>query len=163
MKVRKIIYKLILLTMITLVLVVIVILSLNYAGFCFAERRFLSDEEKIKIAIKYILSTYPPVIDLFEERNEIVVKIGRNTPADPIRYDSMEDFLSQNPSCCKITKTMERSGYTVRLEHKLLGSVNTFVELKFKVKYVDEKGIVRTAMKTRYVAVSNCGHPWSGT
>lgn len=162
MKIRKLLLKLILTIGVFFCIVLIGYMSLNYVGFCFKERRFLSDEEKIAIGVRDVLAAYPPVIDLYEERNGEVVEVGRSQPDRPIHYKDVDSFFAENPDCCKVTRIMERSGYTVRLEHRLLGSANTFVEVKYKVKYMDAHGVGRSSLETDYIAISNCGYPWSG-
>ena len=136
---------------------------LNYIGFCFEKLRFLSDEEKISIAINYELSGYPPVVSEYGEKDGRVFCTKAYIPDNPVYYKNVDEFLFENPDCCRVTQKMERSGYTVRLEHRLLGSANTFVEVKYKAKYIDANGIERSQITERYVAISNCGHPWSGT
>lgn len=143
--------------------IIIVVIILNYLGFCFKAGRFLSKEEKISIAIQYILSSYPPVIDTHYEKNGVLVKNGRHRPKQPIYYKDLRSFLTENPNCCKLTKVAtEMEDYSVRLEHRFIGSANIFVELKYKVKYIDKNGAERIQKHTSYVAISNCGHPWSG-
>ena len=136
--------------------------SLTYFGFCFKERRFLSDEEKISIAIRDILTNYPPVIEEYGKTNGQAIVIGGHAPANPIYYKDTDAFLDENPDCCKVTRKMERSGYTIRFEHRLLGSANTFVEVRYKVKYIDASGVERSVVTEKYIAISNCGYPWSG-
>jgi hypothetical protein len=36
--------------------------GLNYSGFCLEQRRYLTDREKIEIAIGRILRSYPPTL-----------------------------------------------------------------------------------------------------
>ncbi len=39
-------------------------LGMNYAGYCRADRRFLSDAERINRVVELELSVYPPVVSL---------------------------------------------------------------------------------------------------
>ncbi|MGN5220455.1 hypothetical protein [Aeromonas veronii] len=139
----------------------VLFLSLNYYGFCFKECRKLSEKEQISIAIDYLLKIYPPVIDVYKESNGKAVVAERNIPSNPIYYGNAAEFAYLNKDCCRVTRTA-RKGYAVRLEHRLLGSASTFVEVRYEVKYVDKSNIVRSVKKVNYVAISNCGNPWSG-
>lgn len=164
-RIKKLLRRLVFATGVVFVTLVIGKMSLNYIGFCFKEHRFLSDEEKISIAIPYVLGSYPPNLLEYGERLGRVVVIGGHTPAHPIYYKDRDAFLAENPDCCKLTQKMERtkSEFPIQLEHRLLGNSNTFVEVTYKLKYIDETGVERSQITTEYVAISNCGHPWSGT
>jgi hypothetical protein len=159
--IKKIIQKAILVAVVLFILLAGRI-WLNYIGFCFEKRLFLSDEEKISIAIRDTLSSYPPVVLEYVEKDGRLFRTGGHIPANPIYYKDVDEFISENPDCCKVTQKMERTGYPIRLEYRLLGRANTFVEIKYKVKYIDANGIERSQMTTEYIAISNCGHPWSG-
>lgn len=136
-------------------------LALNYMGFCYKERRFLSEEEMVSIAVKYILATYPPVVELHEGKGGAVINIGRGAPERSIAYKGISDFMAENQNCCEKT-TIGREGYAISLEYRLLGSANAFVKVKYMVMYVDVSGVRQSSERTEYVAISNCGHPWSG-
>lgn len=138
-----------------------VYLSLNYFGVCFKECRILSGKERISIAVDYVLSTYPPAIDMYERDGDKLIRVGKEIPSHPVYYSGATGFLSLNKDCCRVTRT-GREGYATRLEHRLIGSANTFVEVKYEVKYVDANNTVQSVERIDYVAISNCGHPWSG-
>ena len=159
---KKIILKTILYAVVLFILLLAGRIWLNYIGFCFKERRFLSDEEKISIAISTTLSIYPPVVLEYGEKDGRVFCTGGYKPANPIYYKNVDEFLLENPDCCRVTEKMERSGYPIRLQLRLLGSANTFVEVKYKAKYIDANGIERSQITERYFAISNCGYAWSG-
>jgi hypothetical protein len=163
MGITKIIYRICIFIAVVLVVAPISIITMNYLGFCFKKGRFLSNEEKIRIAMQYIISSYPPSIARYEEKDGVKVRIGQHVPDQPINYKDLNSFLAENHDCCRLTRVAtEMEGYSIRLEHRLIGSANTFVELKYKVKYIDLYGIERSRMQTSYVAISNCGHAWSG-
>lgn len=130
---------------------------LNYFGFCFKRLGFISNEEKISIAVEYVISTYPPVMNTRKSGERY-----RERPGSPIDYQSVSQFMRENPDCCKIIRVQERTGYKAPMEYRLLGSISDFVEVNYKVKYLDENKKATSKDATTYVAISNCGHPWSG-
>jgi hypothetical protein len=108
--------------------------SLNYSGFCFEEMRYLSDEDKIHIAVTYVLNRG------FKGKRE---------------YQSVNDFLANNPHCCSIST---ESMITVINDSpdRTIGNLCGYVyvlEDSFDVR-PEEK-----AMSA--IAISNCGKAWS--
>jgi hypothetical protein len=61
------------------------VVVLNVTGFCYAQRRCLSDQELIKIAIEFNLQ-WP------------------HAGNDPITYSSANDLLLKNPGCCVVLR-----------------------------------------------------------
>lgn len=161
MNISKFSQKIILAGVVGVSALVVTYLALNYMGFCFKECRMLTEEEKISIAIDYVLGAYPPVIDLYKGGEGDLVSAGRGLPDKPIYYSSVAEFISVNKNCCRVTRN-GREGYTTRLEHRLVGSSNAFVEVRYAVRYLDENKAVRSEARVDFIAISNCGHPWSG-
>jgi hypothetical protein len=54
-------------------LIPFVYFGLNYSGFCFAQKRYLSDEEKIRVVFDYQNSRDTIPIDLSENRQSITI------------------------------------------------------------------------------------------
>jgi hypothetical protein len=134
--------------------------ALNYSGYCYKEGRYFSDKEKIDLAVMYIVNTYPPVVDIYE-RSSKEDSVGRSSPKNSIKYSSVEQFYRDNKDCCSVSKTGKK-GTDVPLTHKLIGSVDKYVKIKYKVRYKDSNDNVIEVFETPFVAVSNCGHTWSG-
>jgi len=163
-RIKKLLRRVILAAGLILVAIAIGRFSLNYSGYCFEEHRFLSNEEKISIAIRDVFGTYPPnLIEYGENLGEVIV-IGGHTPAHPIYYKDIDTFRAENTDCCRLTQRMERtkSKFPIQLGSRLSGDANTFVEVIYKLKYIDESGVERSQIHIEYVAISNCGHAWSG-
>ncbi len=136
-------------------------LSLNYSGYCHNEGRYLSDQEKIDLAVLHIVSSYPPVIDVYDKSSESDVFVGRISPENPIKYSCVEEFYDENKNCCEISET-GKNGVETPLTYKLLGSLDKYVRVEYKVKYKDLSGNMIEVVDTSFVAISNCGHAWSG-
>ncbi|MFN6569122.1 hypothetical protein [Dendronalium sp. ChiSLP03b] len=122
--------------------------SLNYSGFCFAKMRYLSDEEKIKLAF-YSLNN--------AEKLRIQIA-GKMEDRKFIKYKSFEEYIKENPDCCTIsppggTETPSDSFLT-----RILGlHSGEGIRIKFKVRYLDENGLERFQEITTGIALQNCG------
>ena len=73
---------------------------LNYTGYCHAEGKYLTDGEKIRMAVADELKRYPPAISS-------AYVGGKKLPiaANPIHYQDVNDFLRLNPACCSVSFT----------------------------------------------------------
>jgi hypothetical protein len=138
--------------------------GMNYTGYCHAEGRYLSDEEKINSAIRFALYGYPPSIS-----KEIEVNVNGTTqkheywyvPENPIKYKDIDDFMAINPGCCKLSMRTGEGDAPSFLD-RITGYVSTYVIVKFKVRYFDEQHLEKFANSGVAVAVKNCGESWSG-
>jgi hypothetical protein len=78
--------------------------SLNYSGFCWAEKRWLSDEEVMDNMIAVVNSERLPFSRWREfgvdETNRDEYKKYEGYKFLP--YQSIKDFKQQNPDCCKL-------------------------------------------------------------
>jgi hypothetical protein len=147
------------------VILIIAVAALSYSGFCCTQGRYLSDEEKINIAVQYFLAAYPPVIE-----HEVVNPDGSRKqvtapPPQAVRYRDVDEFFRLNPGCCEVVKEVKTSGgETLSLDfwNRLAGLSSSFVRVKYLVRYQDEQNTVRTHPVEAALAFSNCGHVWSG-
>jgi hypothetical protein len=135
-------------------------LTLSYKGFCWEENRFLSQYEKKIYAVRYILEHYPPVL-AFHGNVGNGERAFYKRPDEPIRYRSIEEFFRINPNCCSVVEKGYK-GFEPSVASKLTGSISSFVKVDFNVRYLDDKGKVSSKQHTMYLAISNCGHVWSG-
>lgn len=135
---------------------------LNYTGRCSVTGRYLTDEEKIAIAVDDVYRSYPPVVDLFEKNGPEYILVGRDLPEKVVKYESVDDFLAKNKNCCAVSD-VGRKGYEASLEYRLIGSLSDFVRVTYDVKYEDSDGDVVVYKEEVFVAISNCGRPWSGS
>jgi hypothetical protein len=135
-------------------------LTLSYNGFCWEDGGFLSQEEKKIYAMGYILEHYPPVLG-FHGNVGNGERSFYKRPDKPIRYRSIEEFFRINPNCCSVVEKGYK-GFEPSVASKLTGSISSFVKVDFKVRYLDDKGKISSKQHTMYLAISNCGHVWSG-
>jgi hypothetical protein len=98
-------------------------------GFCWTQRRWVSDEEKIRIAVANNLRLHR----LGMERDRV--------------YSSPEDVMQQNPNCCRITKRGNPDSATGIFA---VGSVE--VKVRYKISAKDE-----TTYYDSYSIIECCG------
>jgi hypothetical protein len=127
----------------------------NYAGYCGSQKRFLPNEERIAVAIDYILQTYPPSIRVPPGSQNV------ERPTRAVPYSGADDFRARNPSCCEIVERLPE-GYAPGLGARIQAQFVSFVRLNFRVRYRTDAGLEEEQVVERYVAISNCGRPWSG-
>jgi hypothetical protein len=66
--------------------------SLNYSGFCWAEKRWLSDEERIDAAIEHLIAQEEMYLDGVDGLKYYKV----------IPYKSVAEFKEKNHDCCSM-------------------------------------------------------------
>ena len=138
-------------------------MGMNYTGYCHAEGRYLSDQEKFDSAIQYVLDRYPPTIS-----KTVVVDVNGTKqtrehwymPENIIRYNGIDDFKKNNQDCCKLSKTAGE-GRRHSILDRLTGNASGFVIINYKVMYI-ENSFKNHAMDVTAVTVKNCGTSWSG-
>lgn len=140
--------------------------GMSYMGYCFAQQRYLSDQEKIDRVVQEILNSYPPTLVHYEKNGTGQTVMKWINPEDPIYYDSVEDFLSVNGDCCVVTDIVKRDaghvGDKIPLIFKMSGKISDYVIVRYLVRYKTPGGnIVEEKYDANY-AVTNCGYVWSG-
>jgi len=138
-------------------------LTLNYAGFCFSEMRFLSDQEKIKIAVQYIFERYPKVGDEAWYSplgsNSKIMKI-KSWPENPVPYKNLNEFFAINPNCCKVTqdyRSIGGEGDNTSAWGCISGKKSAIVGVRYLLRYRDENGDIQSKLKEIFPGISNCG------
>lgn len=122
------------------------ILGSNYFGFCFQNARFLSDEEKIDIAVKYVVQA------------QTGINRGRFL-GEFLSYQDQEDFFSKNPGCeqAKYYKSMTVEGDAISLCGHLTGFKSSVVSVRYLAQYRDKNGLRKSLMADIPLKISNCG------
>lgn len=137
--------------------------ALNYSGYCFKEKRYLSDQERIDRAVAYVLATYPPVIDYLNEDASVEPTIERRPPKHPVYYRDAKEFFELNQGCCEVTmRAREGTDNKPSLSSRVMGRTSCYVHVKYKVRYKDARGSEISSVVETYPAISNCGYLWSG-
>lgn len=137
---------------------------LNFSGYCLEEERYLSDEEKIQIAVRREIASYPPVLvrrQSAEEEGVLRNFIVYERPDNPIYYDDIEEFYKINPNCCEVTSS-GKDGHPRGIWNRLSGNTSDFVHVKYLVRYLAADGAEISHEYETFPAISNCGSTWSG-
>lgn len=122
-------------------LLAVVLLGIMAAsGFCFTQFRYIPEEEKIQIAINYLL----------KENREAVAADKDQAIVYP--YADANALLASKPSICNVSSGL-RDG--MDWLDKIHGHLAAYVTLEFMAIRGDEPKKVR-----RVVAISNCGEAW---
>jgi len=132
--------------------------SLNYSGFCFPKMRYLSDEEKLKIAFNYN-----------NREDKLFVHGGGIAKSyEHIKYASFDEYIKENPDCCSINYgepyKIARSSFIP--ESSFLDRISglgfrDLTVINFKVRYLDENGNQRVQEVRLGNTLRNCGRPVS--
>jgi hypothetical protein len=70
---------------------------LDNAGFCFQQRRFLSDAEKIAVVANYAMRGFH-VTAMARSTSGMMAPVSVRTWV----YEATADFLAANPGCCRL-------------------------------------------------------------
>ncbi|HEX5803715.1 MAG TPA: hypothetical protein VFY24_11875 [Azospira sp.] len=149
-------------TCVTVLVVVLVVAlrigfsaGMSYAGYCFAEQKTLSDNEKIRALVDNVLKKSPPAVALKEIRPGVP---SYTVPSDPIRYEDVDEFLALNPGCCELTETRDPEEGGPYFMERLTGTVSGYARIDYLVRY-REDGVVKSVPSKNHLPVSNCGKP----
>ncbi len=147
-----------------LVSLLTIILGLNYSGFCFKQFRFLSDKEKIKIAVTDILTGYPKrgyVHDQLNTKNGVPQWNTINAwPENAIPYRNIDEFFEVNSSCCQVTTnyiSIGGDGDTVGCLNRLTGFKSSVIGIRYLLQYRENDGTVQSKLIEIFPGISNCG------
>ena len=130
--------------------------GMSYAGYCFAEDKTLSDNEKMRAVVKHVLKKYPPAV-IRTPVDSLAWSVS--SPEEPIHYKDVDDFLTLNPGCCELTEMRspeEGSGFNFM--ERLTGTVSGYARIDYRVLY-REDGVVKSILSKNHLAISNCGKP----
>ena len=138
---------------------------LTTKGYCHAEEKYLTDDEKIRVALVDLLSKYPPAVVLGKHHPDAKL-LGYLSPQNPVPYRDVDDFLSLNPDCCKVRSvTYPEPGVPPEcigshdLVDTLMGVATCTVEASYLVRFKDEHKTVQSIKTTGWLHISNCGTP----
>lgn len=129
--------------------------ALTYSGLCLSEMRYLSDDEKIRVAVSR-------VIEVLDARNRALANAGSEKDAmnqGPLAYHSVDKFLELNPNCCAVNDFGPEGIGPPTFLQRLLGIYSTVVEVHFRDSYAEADGFT---WKTWQVGLSVCGRHVKG-
>ena len=127
----------------------VVCLGLNSLGFCFTEMRFLSNEDKIQSVFNYQ-----------NKRTDLlnIVHVEKSSNRY-IKYKNFDEYIKENPNCCKINPGGPYDIPPPSLLYPILGGFPSgdVVVINFKVRYLGENGKQKSEQISFENVVTNCG------
>ena len=127
----------------------IIYFGLNYSGFCFAEMRYLSDEEKIRSVFNYQNN---------RTRLPVYIPGKGSTIYQHIKYKSFDEYIKQNPDCCTLNPGIPTEVPPARFIDSILGyNSGDVVAITFRVRYLNEnnqQGLIEASFEN---TIQNCG------
>ena len=125
---------------------------LSFSGFCFAQKRFMSDDEYVAAAIRQIMRQ-PLQAIVIRGAEEVGYKY-----VHPIPYRDVADFRAANPDCCQFVghNSGLQDGH-VYVWDQLQGRAARSVYLKYTINYLDDQGQRQSALLEAELAIGNCG------
>ncbi len=156
----------------------LVLMTLNYNGYCFKEKRFISDQEKIRMVVERIVIKRGAPIPFWPKRYDkgnvvknkngetvwVVSKDGNVKPSDepvePIPYQSVDEFFARNPNCCTMVDHVSGSegpfkpDFWDRATGECSGGI---VRVTGTYRFRDAAGNEREVRHTHESLLSNCG------
>ena len=125
-------------------------MSLGYAGFCYDEGRFLSDDEHYNSAIDHLIRR-PRVLVREEVDGKLIKK-----DYDKVRYEDADEFLRRNPDCCRIVPGGGDDYIPVTFWRRMTGLAYKVVLVEYAERIRDE-GRVREVSLRRQITTNQCG------
>ena len=138
---------------------------LSYSGYCFEQKRFLTDDEKIRAVVREILVRYPKSGDVVHELKIVdgkrVWTKRKKWPESPVPYESIDHFLRLNPDCCSVSDLATYGTGLVKISvmQRVLGRASDFVRINYYLRYLDEKGNENKKLIQDERVVNQCAKP----
>jgi hypothetical protein len=139
------------------VLCLLAVAGLNHSGFCWRQGRYLSNDERILLAVQEVIRLYPPTIPRVVNGG---AEIEFRRVESAIPYASVNDFLTSNPNCCDIRST-GLQGFPRGFWNSVAGRNAGYVHVRYLVRSRRDGDETRVHHEMA-VAISNCGRAWSG-
>ena len=124
--------------------------SLNYSGFCMKQKRWISDEEKIRIVLSEIIRQGSLYIETKDRGTQ---------PFPQVRYSSVAELLEKNPNCCISDSTKAGDNGHPTFWDKVLGRYTDVLVLQYKGYYVAENREVTEIPRNTIAYIDNCAGP----
>jgi len=129
--------------------------GLNYSGFCFAQMRYLTDEEKIRLVFEGQNSRDRLPID-----NSPYPEYSPLQYPKHIKYKSFDEYIALYPECCSVNPGGPYEVPPAEFLDRIFGyDSRDIVVTKFQVRYLDENGSLKTAETRLDNYLENCGQP----
>jgi hypothetical protein len=123
---------------------------LSNIGVCFPEGKILSDKDYFKGAANVVI--HDPVDGVVEDAPGAIIfkQVHSQT------YSNAEEFLNENPNCCKFVPANSGDGGPEISVLDMLRGTRT-VEVSYDKRYFDANNVRKSSRADVKVAVSSCG------
>lgn len=129
---------------------------MNYSGLCVPRMEYLSERDKIRIAVTQLLANMRPSERTYTERNgqvELIELVAQN--GSP--YADVESFMEANPDCCHVRMHLESLGHSPGAFDRISGRFSGYVIIRYRAGREPSSDMTQA-----HVAVTNCGATWDG-
>jgi hypothetical protein len=131
----------------------------TYTGYCHAAEKYLTDDEKIRVAIADVMKQYPPSVILRKHDADAAVE-GYLPPENPIYYRDVDEFLAINRNCCSISILYKGpESFSAGFKEKVTGTMSGVLSVRYLVRYLTPIGTVQNILIVDQLPMSNCGKP----
>jgi len=128
-------------------LILFVYFGLNYSGFCFAEKRYLSNEEKIRAVFDY-------------QNSRDVLPIENFPDPKHIKYKSFDEYIALYPECCSVNPGGPYEVPPVNFIDRIFGyHSGDVVVINFHARFLNKNGKLETVEVRFDNYLQNCGKP----
>lgn len=143
-----------------LLLIPFVYFGLNYSGFCFAQMRYLSDEEKIRAEFDFQNNRDTLPLDNAPNPEHVKDKSFDGYNLAHIKYKSFDEHIALYPECCSVNPGGPYEVSQANFFDRIFGyNSGDVVVIYFHARYLDENGKIET-VENRFENYSrNCGGP----
>jgi hypothetical protein len=136
---------------------ILVPLVLSYRGFCFSERRFLSEQEYIDAWVDRLIGSKRHTLRVSRPGSVELRSV------DVIPYQDRSDFYRRNPGCCQtLSRVVGDDLPPLGFLDKLCGTAARIVSATYTVNHIDTDGLTKNTTATALTWITNCGRPWRG-
>jgi hypothetical protein len=111
--------------------------------------RYLSNEEKIRLVFEH--QNNGTTITIIDDNDRI-------HKYEKIKYSNFEEFVQENPNCCKINPTRSDEPLPEDFLDRITGFNSGYlIVLNFKTHYLDEEGNQQSKTVESLNRLRNCG------
>ncbi len=115
---------------------------LNYVGYCWSERNFITDEAMIHSAIGEIIS----------------INNSKRSVGQPLVYLDTDDFMRLNPECCLVHAiTGDGPPFSLSFLDRILGNVHDWVVVIWRQRTINAIAQQDSVLRTNYLYFNGCG------
>ncbi|URD51176.1 hypothetical protein [Chroococcidiopsis sp. CCNUC1] len=134
--------------------------GLNYSGFCFAEMRYLSNEEKIRAVFDLQNSRDTLPLDNAPDPKHVKDKSFDGYNLAHIKYKSFDEHIALYPECCSVNPGGGYEVPPVNFLDRIFGyDSGDVVVINFQVRYLEENGSLKTVENRFDNYLQNCDKP----